>query len=44
MVAVVLPASPHAETFLRSEDVLRASAYQVPIGMQFAACFMPKAA
>jgi hypothetical protein len=36
ILAVVLPASLHAETFMRSEDILRASAYQVPLGMQLA--------
>jgi hypothetical protein len=37
LVAVVLPASLYAETFMRSEDILRVSAYQVPIGLQLAA-------
>ena len=37
LLAVVLPASLHAETFMRSEDILRVSAYQVPVGMQLAA-------
>jgi hypothetical protein len=37
LVVAWLPASLHAETFMRSEDVLRASAYHVPVGMELAA-------
>jgi hypothetical protein len=37
LVVMTMPSVLSAETFMRSEDILRASAYQVPIGMQFAA-------
>jgi len=37
LLAVSQPAVLYAETFMRSEDVLRASAYQLPVGMQLAA-------
>ncbi|MCK5408191.1 MAG: hypothetical protein KAJ37_12070, partial [Candidatus Krumholzibacteria bacterium] len=37
LLLTALPVGVHAETYLRSEDVLRASAYDVPTGMQLAA-------
>jgi hypothetical protein len=37
LAAASLPSSLRAETFLRSEDILRMSAYQVPVGMQLSA-------
>lgn len=37
LLSVVLPASLQAETFMRSEDILRMSAYELPLGMQLAA-------
>jgi hypothetical protein len=36
LVVVTAPSGLNAETFMRSEDVLRVSAYQVPVGMQLA--------
>lgn len=36
LLAVVCPATLHAETFLRGEDFLRLSAYQLPVGMELA--------
>jgi len=37
LLLTALPGAVHAETYLRSEDVLRASAYDVPTGIQLAA-------
>jgi len=37
LTVAILPASLHAETFVRGEDVLRVSAYQLPTGMRLSA-------
>jgi hypothetical protein len=36
LAVVTAPAGVSAETFMRSDDILRVSAYQVPVGMQLA--------